>query len=198
MAPRSPSTASSLPGGSPGRGLDLRRHPEIPERPRRRRETPGNMAALALRGPQGRFPGRQASSPSAKSRGRPKGAEEGPGRPGAPAGSRPPPATGPHVPDTPPQGAARDGTRPSRLVRAEGTETHRDLQAAAPARTAPIMRCRPAGPPDAGRRPKGGNRTMTPAPPAERPHGPGKPPSRVPSRPFSAEAGTSGNPGNWR
>ena len=52
--------------------------------------------------------------------------------------------------------------------------------------------------PDPGRRPKGGNRTMTPAPPAERPHGPGKPPPRAPSRPFSAEAGTSGNPGNWR
>ena len=216
---------------------------EILEGPRRRRETPENMAALALRGPQGPLPG-PAGSPffPLGSRNQPKRAEKGPGRPGAPQ----------RVPVTPHHrlgwswrpaaGSATEGTRPSQPARAGRTETRRALQAAAPgARTAPIMKgggppVRPANRPfdrrpgktgqnhpvrrgltqgcrrsdrrqednktaplpDPGRRPKGGGRTMTPAPPAERPHGPGKPPPRAPSRPFSAEAGTSGNPGNWR
>lgn len=58
-----------------------------------------------------------------------------------------------------------------------------------------------AAPPDPGRRSKGvkkGQRHHDPGTPAERPHGPGKPPSRAPSRPLSAEVRTSGNPGHWR
>ena len=179
---------------------------------------------------------------SPRSRGRPKGAEKGPGRPGAPQRV---PVTPNHMPGwswRPAAGSATEGTRPCEPVRAGRTETRRALQAAAPgARTAPIMKgggppVRPANRPfdhepgktgqnhpvrrrltqgcgrsdrrqadnkkrraPGPRAPvKGDNRTMTPAPPAERPRGPGKPPSRAPSRPFSAEAGTSGNPGNWR
>ena len=58
---------------------------EILEGPRRRRETPENTAALALRGPQGRLPG--PAGPfflPPGGRNQPKRAEKGPGRPGAP------------------------------------------------------------------------------------------------------------------
>ena len=69
-------------------------------------------------------------------------AQEGPAHH---SGSRSPPATGQDGPDAPTAGAATHGTGPSQPVRAERTETRRDLQAAASgARTAPIMKCRPA------------------------------------------------------
>ena len=203
-APRSPPAAFSHPGGSP------RRHPEILERPRRRRETPENMAALALRGPRGRFPGRQASLPLGAAAS-PKGlkkAREGPERRPGPAHPRPPARMSRTTHRRGPPGTGRAPPSFSRPVRAEGPETRRSLQAAAfrpppqpgqlpscgadpPGRPGLTQGCgrsdrcqadnKTAAPLDAGSRPKGGNRTMTPAPPAERPHGPGKSPSRVPS-----------------